>query len=247
MPSEKLNFKNVAKPIYQSLAEEFRKNISSNVWKSGDQLPSEEWLTKQYQVSRGTVRRAIGILVEEGILERVQGRGTFVSFNKISYPFSQELISFAEEMKLRGQVFTTEVLKTEVIAPNKLIFEKLRAKPKERVFNMTRVRSIEGKPVTLIHNWVRLSKCPKIQDEDFTKVGLFETIEKLMGTKIKYGTRKFSAKAMNKEEAKLLGKKAGDPVLLMSQITYGQDNEPIECSNFLLRTDQYQVCSTLYR
>lgn len=239
-------FRNSPKPIYQSLEEELRRNIENGTWKNGDQLPSEEELTKIYKVSRGTVRKSIGLLVEEGLLEKVQGRGTYVSSSSGSYPFAQELISFAEEMKQTGRDFSTKVISCNVVAPDKEISEKLGADANERILDLKRVRSIEGKPVALIHNWIRLSRCPGLEKLDYSKIGLFDAIENVAGTRIVCGVRNFSAKGLDDDEARLLEMKPKDPILLMRQVTYGQD-DPIECSVFLLRSDRYQVTSTLYR
>lgn len=236
-----------AAPIYQVIADQFRDKVSSGEWGKGTRIPSEQELSISLGVSRGTLRKAIGMLVDEGLLERTQGRGTFVASDKVSYPFAQELTSFAEEMERRGQEFHTQVLSQEVIEAPDWLLAHLGASKGTAVLALERTRDVNGIPAVFMRNWVLLEKCPGLDQEDFTKVGLFEAIERRTGKRIKYGIRDFSARILDKEHALIMGRKSGDPVLFMTQTTYGQDDEPIEFSNFLLRTDQYQVTSILYR
>ena len=80
-----------------------RENINAQQWKKNQQLPAEEDLAKQLEVSRGTVRKAISLLIKEGLEEfQIQGKGTFVAAPKVAHPFGQELISFAELDGKRG-------------------------------------------------------------------------------------------------------------------------------------------------
>lgn len=236
-----------AEPIYQAIARQFRDKVASGEWAKGHRIPSEQELVAKLGISRGTLRKAVGLLVDEGILERTQGRGTFVASEKVSYPFAQELISFAEEMRRRGQEYHTQVLSSEVIEAPAWLLSHLDAPKGSRVLSLERTRDVNGIPAVFMKNWVLLDKCPGLDQEDFTKVGLFEAIERRTGKRIKYGVRDFSAKILDKEQALIMGRKAGDPVLYMTQTTYGQDETPIEFSNLLLRTDQYQVTSVLYR
>lgn len=236
-----------SEPIYQAVARMIRDKVTSGEWKSGHKLPSEEQLVAKFGISRGTLRKAIGLLVSEGILERAQGKGTFVTMDKVSYPFAQELISFAEEMTRRGQVFHTQVLNKNVETADDVTLDRLGAAPGSRVLVLERTRDIDGTPAVYMKNWVLLDKCPGLDQEDFTKVGLFDAIERCSGKRLKYGVRNFSARILDSEQSKLVGRKPGDSILFMTQTTYGQDDEPIEYSNFLLRTDQYQVSSVLYR
>lgn len=242
-----IKFESGSEPIYQAIARTFRDKVASGDWKSGHKLPSEEQLVEQLGISRGTLRKAIGMLVSEGILERTQGKGTFVASDKVSYPFAQELTSFAEEMTRRGQVFHTQVLKQEIELAQDWLLDRLGAPAGSRVLALERTRDVDGTPAVYMKNWILLDKCPGLDQEDFTKVGLFDAVERCSGERIKFGVRNFSARILDNEQARLVGRKPGDPILFMTQTTYGQDDNPIECSNFLLRTDQYQVSSVLYR
>lgn len=238
---------NSSKPIYVQISNELKRNISLGNFDKGEKLPSEDSLVKEIGVSRGTVRKAITELVNEGVLEKIQGKGTYVSQDKISYPFAQELISYAESMKNKGLDFSTEVLLFNKIVPNLKIKNRLSLKDDEQVFYIVRKRSVKGKPAILLYNWVSVKLCPNLGNYDFTHIGLFEAIEKEIGEKIDFGIRNFSANKLSLKQSNLLDLEENSPILNIGQVTFINCNTPIECSEVLLRTDQYQVSSLLYR
>lgn len=236
-----------AKPIYIQIANGIKENISNGEFNNGDKLPSEEQLVQNIGVSRGTIRKAITELVDEGVLEKIQGKGTFVSKKKISYPFGQELISYAESMRNKGMDFSTEVLSFKKIIPDLEIKSRLALEVEEPVFYLVRKRSVDGTPAILLYNWISVRLCPGLENYDFTGIGLFDAIEKEMETKINYGVRNFSASTVTAKQSDLLDLKHGAPILNIGQVTFNTQDIPIECSDVLLRTDQYQVSSLLYR
>lgn len=236
------------KPLYQQVADWIIENIKSGKWKKGYKLLAEEDLAKQLEVSRGTLRKAISILIEQGLLVQIQGKGTFVDEQKISYPFAQELISFAESMESKGYTFETRVLAQKVVQPSETIQSKLNVGAYDLVLYLKRVRYINDEPAIILENWVSLKQCNSgIEDENFEKISLFAAIEKYTDSKLAMGIRNFSAKSLNAEQAKLLNLKVNDPVLYLDQITFNQKKIPIECSQVLLRTDKYEITSILTR
>src|SRR5256885_12901321 len=89
-------------PLYHQTAEILRSRIVQNVWKQGDRLPSESQLCEEFGVSSITMRRAVATLVAEGLLVRLQGKGTFVSSDHAIVQGPPQLTSFTEDMRLRG-------------------------------------------------------------------------------------------------------------------------------------------------
>lgn len=233
--------------IYQQIADQIKADISKKTLKPGEQIPSEKWFVDNLKVARGTVRKAISLLVEEGTLEKVQGKGTFVTKPKILYPFAQELVSYAETMKAKNIDFKTQVIEQKVVKPSVEIQEKLQLKSNQEVLYLVRLRSMEDTPAILTFNWISLDRCPGLETVDFNQVALFDAIEKTVGIKIKYGVRNFSARNLNRKQAKIMELAPNDAVLELNQVTFASDDKPIECSDALLRTDQYKVTSILYR
>src|SRR5512134_3820617 len=96
-------------PRYYQLKEILVSRIESGEFQVGNKFPTDEELSTEYKLSRGTVRRAVDMLVEEGRLRREQGRGTFLNSPVLS-PVYFRLANFDEEMKLRGWTPSTRLL-----------------------------------------------------------------------------------------------------------------------------------------
>lgn len=233
--------------IYQQIADQIKANIERKILKPGDKIPSEKWFVENLEVARGTVRKAISLLVKDGTLEKFQGKGTFVTKPEISYPFAQELVSYAETMKSKNIKFITEVLTNKKVLAPPQIQKKLKLKENKEVLYLERLRTVEDVPALWSYNWISLDRCPGLEKIDFNKTALFDAIEKNAGIKIRYGIRDFSACNLNKEQAKIMELSNNDAVLNLNQVTFDSNDEPIETSRVLLRTDQYKVTSILYR
>jgi len=236
-----------SEPIYTQIIDSIKQKVSNKEWKAGDRIPSEEQLVNDLEVSRGTVRKSISVLEDDGILEKIQGKGTFVAKEKISYPFAQELVSFAESMETQDINFVTKVLTCEKIEPTPFLQDQLHIKENSPVLYLERIRLIEGVPSILSNNWVSLERCPNLELIDFTKETLFSAIENSIGEKISYGVRDFLAKPVTEEQAKLMDLTANSPILDMHQKTFNRKDQALEFSDIYMRTDQYKVTSVLHR
>lgn len=231
---------------YVQIAEELKNLILERKIKEGERLPSEEQLSKRYSVSRGTIRKSIDLLVDEQLVKKIQGKGTYVNEEQPGYPFGQMLISHAETLKNRGINFETIILKKNVEEPNNEIKKRLKIKS-EKVFFIERLRLVEGKPAGLFRNWIVLKFIPDIIYKDFEKLGLFEAIEEDGNQRIKSGIREFSAVIPDENQREFLGVGPNIPLLKLEQVTYNQNNDIIECSDVYLITDRYKISSVLTR
>ncbi len=239
--------KNNPNPYYRQIADWIRKKIATKEWKVNHQLSSEEELSKELGVSRGTIRRAISDLIKEGILIQIQGKGTFVAEKKVFYPFGQELVSFAESMARNGLNFTTKVLEMKTIRADELIQDKFSIKGNKKVLFLKRIRYVDEEPVIVIENYINIEICPGIDQVDFAKTTLFDSIESLSQQKIGFGKRQFNAIGLDKEKAELLSLSINTPVLFLDQITYLDNMTPVEFSNIWLKSDKYAITSYLHR
>ena len=105
--------KNSLVPIYEQVMDYIKKKIEKGEWKKGDKISTEKDLMELFDVSRGTIKKAISLLVEEKVLTQKQGKGTFVIDENISFPLAEGLISFSESMKSQGIDFETELINLE--------------------------------------------------------------------------------------------------------------------------------------
>src|SRR5690625_1490006 len=111
-------------PLYHQLKRIIEKKIESGEWGPGDKISSEHELKNKYKISRNTVQKALDELVQEGVLERKQGRGTFVSKPRIKQSLTS-FYSFSKVMEKQNMNPRDVVLSIEVEHPSHKVAQKL--------------------------------------------------------------------------------------------------------------------------
>jgi GntR family transcriptional regulator len=152
-------------PKYYQLATALREQISSGQLHAGAQLPPEETISKAHQLSRGTVRKAIDLLLQEGLITRHQGRGTFITTPPHqSTHFS--LSSFSQEMRRQRRTPATRVLAFEVIPATARVAERLILPRGTPVFHIERIRLADNLPVAHEIRYLPEFLCPALIHEN---------------------------------------------------------------------------------
>lgn len=233
--------------IHAQISERIRNRIATGEWPAHYRLKSEPELASDLGVSRGTLRRALTTLIEEGLLRQVRGRGTFVTSTTFEPAIAQRLSTLSEDFAHQGVIFDTEVHASEIIAAPRPVAALLDLPVDGRVLHLSRLRSTAGRPVTLLTNFVRHDLTPGIVDTDFAQASLFGTLEGRYGLKIGTARRTFSAEAATAEIASALQLGEGEPVQYMQQVTYLADGRPIEYSDVWIHSGRLQVTSLLSR
>ena len=127
-------------PKYYQVAAALKALIAQGKLQPGDQIPTEESLVKSHGVSRGTVRKALQLLIDENLVESTQGRGSFVTDQaKKSTYFS--LTSFEDEMRRQQRTPSTELLRFNVREAGLEFGERLQIRPSEMVYEIERLRA----------------------------------------------------------------------------------------------------------
>ncbi len=132
-------------PLYIQLKNIIENKIKEKDWKPGDIIPSEKELQKQFEVSRITVRQAVKELENEGLVKKKQGKGTYVSFPKLSHELPN-LTSFTEDIESKGLNPESKIISVEKLIDSE-IAEKLGANSKTVFLNVKRLRLINGEAV----------------------------------------------------------------------------------------------------
>lgn len=234
-------------PLHDQIAEWIRTRILSAVWPANYKLPPEPAIASTFEVSRGTVRRALQTLIDEGLLVQVQGKGTFVTLGTFDSPIAQDLLSLAEALQLRGLEFQTQVLAAEIVQPSERTDELLGLPAATPLFRLERLRTVADTPVALSVNYVRLDLCPGIEKHDFSVRTLFDVIEHDYELSIASGGRNFNAQAADGATAAALEVSEGTPLLYLEQVTYSEDGAPIEYSDVWIRGDRLRLTTFLTR
>jgi len=235
------------RPVYKQLGDWLRAQVLSGRWRQNHKLSSETELADLFGVSRGTVRKAVEELIDEGLLTRIHGKGTFVSDKMLEQPLAQELISFSEDLLLQGIPFTTQVLESGFTAAEGDVAESLSIGYGAPVFFLNRVRIVWESPLVLLQNFVNPALCPGIEKVDFQANRLFEIIEGKFGLRIGWGHRSFEAQIASGDVGRLLNVEEGHPVMYMDQVAYLIDSSPIEVSRIWIRGDHYRITTSVHR
>lgn len=234
-------------PIYQQIREWILEQIARGVWPEHYKLKAEADLAVELGVSRGTVRKAIATLIEEGKLVQIHGRGTFVSSSHIEQPLAESLITFSEDLIKRQIPFETRVLDQRVTAPPQKVGSLLAVPADVPVFYLKRVRVVNNIPLILLENYVRIDRCPGIETVDFTRYRLVEAFEELFGLQLDWAQRTFEAQVANTQVADLLAVSQCDPVMYIEQVLYLADGSPLELSDLWLRGDHLRISARVKR
>jgi len=228
-----------ALPLYQQLQRSLRDAIEKRMLGPDDALPPERDLADALSVSRITVRKAIDGLVQEGLLVRRQGAGTFVCA-RVEKNFSK-LTSFSEDMRARGRTPRSEWLKRAegTVTPEESL--SLGMSPGTPVFRFHRIRIADDTPMSIEYATVLASCLPSI---DAVESSLYEALEST-GNRPVRALQRLRAVLLNAEQAKLLGARENDPGLLVERVGFVKDGRAVEFSQSYYRGDVYDFVAEL--
>ncbi len=235
------------RPIYHQIREYILKQITSGAWQEGDQIPTEEELCQMTGASRTPVRRALEMLVSAGYIERIPGKGTFVTRPHPPLRFPTDLRGFTEDMRSRGFRPTSRVLTSEIIPATPEIAERLRIEPGDQVFHLGRLRLVNSDPVGLEDAYLNYQLCPGIEERDFSQRSLYFTLEREYGLRLAYARRTIRIVKLEVREGRLLMSRTGEPAYNIQDILYREGDIPISYTNSLFRWDRYELSLTLLR
>ena len=239
--------KNDSELLYIQVSDYVREKIYSKEWGVDDRIPSEHELMDMFDLSRGTVQKAIKILVDEGLLVQQRGRGTYVTQPVMACPSSNSLLSFAESMNAQGIPFETKIVDNEIRKAGKACAWKLDIERGSEYLYLTRVRYVFDEPVMFIESHLNLAACPGLEEADFEKEGLFAAVERLTGHSIGKSEKIYSARTAGKKRGKWLSCDEAAPILELDQRVYLDDGTPFEWGSVWLPANRCVICSEIER
>jgi len=226
-------------PRYYQLKEILEKRLQSGEFQPGDQFPTDEYLCEAYCLSRGTVRRAIDMLVEEGRLRREQGRGTFVTIPQLTQTFFR-LASFDEDMNQRGRTPSTKLIRLKVISANDQIAADLELDVGEKVIEISRLRLADGLPMAFETRYLAYKICPDLVKEDLENQSIHNLLIDKYNIPLIRARHTIEARVLTAREARLLQTQPGSAGFFVSRITYTIDDRPVTLYRIIYRGDEYR-------
>jgi GntR family transcriptional regulator len=205
----------------------------------GDPLPSERELAERYDVARMTVRAEITRLAAEGLVERVQGRGTYVAEPRVAQ--AAALSSFTEDMRARGLTAGSRVLSQEVLPADAVVARGLDVEPGAPVVRLRRVRTADGDPMALEEAFLDAGRFAALAEEDLEGASLFDVLESRFGARFPTADQRVVAVEIVGEDANLLRVAPGRAGLKFHTVLLDADERPLAYAWSLFRGDRYEI------
>lgn len=231
-PNSSLHMRRIDKasplPYHYQLREIIRTEIAANRWEHGDQLPSENQLCEMFAVSRTTVREALDALVNEGLLTREKGLGTFVADPKFLETWTGSSIGFSDSITQQGYLIDTRVLELTTIPASLHVSHELNVPMSSDVYLLRRLRYIMKQPILVVNSYIPTRLFPGLHEIDFTTASLYQTFRNVYGAPVMRVKRGIEAIAADEAIAGLLELKPGFPVMFIENTAYSTEGTPIE-------------------
>jgi GntR family transcriptional regulator len=232
-------------PLHIQVRETIRRQVRDGelIDKSG-RLMTEAELGRHFGVSRITIRNAISPLVDEGMFARTRGRGTFLRSNQPEN-WVGRLMGFSETIRDAGYHAGAKVLQqgmTNRLDPD------VRAQLHERaVYHLRRLRLADDTPIAIEHAFYPPDIGLEIEKRDLTSIIMYSVFEDELGHAIKEAKQTIGASLADAASAKLLGVKAGSPLLSIERLTIGKDERPLELLRAVYLPDYFRLSINLTR
>jgi len=204
-------------------------------------IPSERHLMTTYDVSRATVRKAIESLIAEGLLVRIQGKGTFVA--KPRFESVLHLASFSQDMRRRGLTPSTRLLLVDLERPPADVAKSLRLGASGQAWRVDRVRLADGQPMALEQGWYPRTLLPDLDAHDLDG-SLYELFAEKFGLVIDSAEQTLWGESADATLARRLEAPVHTPLLVFRRISRA-GGRPIEHVVSRYRGDRYQLHMTL--
>lgn len=229
-----------ALPLYEQIKSAIDRRIETEEWPANFQIPSEEDLAGEFGASPLTVRRALRELQTDGVLLRVQGRGTFVIGPRMQCAVFS-LPDITEEIATLGGAHSCRVLAHSILGKADPGRNMLQLGPEDTVFHSRLLHLEDGTPIQLEDRYVNGAEAPDYIDQDFSRTSPHLWL--LRETTVTTVDNTIRAIRVDEETRRHLQIDATQPCLLLDRST-SRDGVPVTRSRFIYPGDRYRMRST---
>lgn len=219
---------------YESVADDIRKKIASGVYGPNDQLPTTPELCDLYDVSKITIKKAMDELVQQGLIARRRGSGTYVkrvpqpeAQSPSGWDMSSQMTGFCAEHP--GEKVTSDVHEFSVVRPKPDVAELLGMDADEFAYYVCRTRLIDDVPQVIEYTFMPIKLIPDLRERN-VETTIYGYIEGDLGLKIGSAHRTLRAVLPSKSEVGWLDVTPTTPLLEVEQVGYLDDGVPFEYS-----------------
>lgn len=224
-------------PLYKQVYGLLTTRLVDGYWKPSESLPSEIALAKELGVSQGTVRKALNQMVAENLLERQQGKGTYVA----EHTQEGSLFRFFRLREPNGEslIPETKVLSSSRRAPSQLERERLNLTDNKQIVELVRLRFLHDEPATVEKIIQPLSIFPDIDKQSEMPNSLYTLYQEQYGISIVSVDDELHATNLPEEYAEHLDLPVGSPVLMVERASINIDGRAVEWSQSYCNTEKF--------
>jgi GntR family transcriptional regulator len=226
-------------PLYAQIKDTLRARILDGTYAPHSQMPSEYELCAMFDVSRITVRQALGDLQKEGLVFKLHGKGTFVSKPK-AFQNVTSLQGFAQAMSSMGYEILNQLRRCEPVKANRQVAAKLNLPEGAPVTETQRVRLLNREPVSLELTWVPEALGKRLVNADLATRDIFVILESECGVPLGHADVSIDAVLADEDIVRALSVEEGSPVLRIERLTHDASGKPIDYEHLYFRGDAFQ-------
>lgn len=222
------------RPLYLLVKERLEKMIADGSYQAGEQLPPEAELARLFGVSRATLREALRVLEEEGVLTRKQGIGTFVNQPRALVERGiEELFSVTESIEKLGQKAGSIIVGLEQAQADKSMAEALNLPVGAELLKLSRLRTADNKVAVYCIDYIPKIYTERLPENASWDGSLFSLLESQLGIYIEQAIAQIVPINADENMAKLMHIRKNSPLLLLKQIHFERSGVPIfYCENY---------------
>ena len=229
-----------ALPLYIQISQKLRESIQQGVYQAEEKLPSEHKLSDRFGVNRHTLRKAIALLKDEGLLRTDKGRGIFVATPPLEYPIGKR-VRYNEALEAQGKRGSYELIKTTQIAAEPDIAKKLEIAIGAPVAILEYLGFADEHPLHLTTSYFPLTIFPDLLDHLKKIESISKLIKEVYGCEHIRRCTYVSAKQVRSQDARLLQVALNQSILLVESINEDQKKRVIEYGVSRFRGDDMKL------
>lgn len=219
--------------VYRSVMRDIKEKILQNEYQ-GMRLPDERSLSDMYHVSRSSIKRALDVLVQQGIIFKKRGSGTFINplylKNRAMFRYEGSNLGITDSFKLDGKKQSIKLLNYRVIPATKEIRQDLFLDDSEYVYKIERLRLIDDQPFMIETGYIPIKILPTLSP-NILETSIFNYLEDAKGKTVTRSYLTLTVEPSSKADQQLLKLSENEPVGIMEGVFFLDDGTPFEISN----------------
>jgi GntR family trehalose operon transcriptional repressor len=223
---------------FLSIYNDFVKKIENGELKPNTKLPSENELVQDYDTSRETIRKSLNLLSQNGYIQKIRGKGSFVlEIRKFNFPIGG-LVSFKELSKKLGKDSSTIVKELELIQPDSVLKNNMEAEDDE-IWKVVRVRKIGNENIILDKDFF-IKSCVSNLTKEICENSIYEYIENELGIRISFAKKVISVEEATEEDKQYLDMGNYTMIVVVQNYVYLNDTTLFQYTESRHRPDKFK-------